>query len=335
MFLFFVNSCFAVGPLSRWTQKLHPAGLAIPTVQTRYSSGGCSRKFEVPVDPAVCLQSSSPSSLSELLELNTHSMAIFERLFAENKQLRNQLEIRTGAMQRSLNSDNVSLFTTQKAKVLDSDESIMSQTALDKYADEFKSEQEKNTSSDVSSDLIAEKTISSRQKDLPAVKQVAGKFIESKNVYGVTNDKKKTLTQVENCKQDSDVRPNISGIIDRILKVSNPRYPITRQDVQLILAVYTNFPLYPIDRITGVLSGKIISGKNSSVYSDVISYIRRKNSFLSTYRGIYIKLGKSLGGDAMSIMRKIMLNRDKMESFSTKNKTPPAATNIESPESSV
>ena len=97
-------------------------------------------------------------------------------------------------------------------------------------------------------------------------------------------------------------------LINKIIRAADPLYPITEEELQSILDLYTALPHRPIDGISEVLKGRVNTSK-SAIYCNVLSHIVSKNSNLNKYRNAYARLSKALNGDAMNVMRQIMLNQ--------------------------
>ena len=111
----------------------------------------------------------------------------------------------------------------------------------------------------------------------------------------------------ESLQNDGIMFPH-SELIAKIVRTADPLYPVTSQDVERILDIYTSLANRPIDGITNVLKGRTNTHK-SAIYSAVLKHVQRKNLTLENCRQIYAKLTKSLKGDATSVMRQLMLKK--------------------------
>lgn len=103
--------------------------------------------------------------------------------------------------------------------------------------------------------------------------------------------------------QTSDVPLN-NDLIDRIIRAQNPIYPITRQEVQKILALYADLPNRPISGIARVLNGQMHDCR-SAIYAAIQKHVRQRNETLENYRKIYSKMTKSFGGCAVDMIQQL------------------------------
>lgn len=236
MFLFLVGSCFAGGPLSKLTQRLHPGTLLVgQTVQRRYgSSDDLSRRFEtLAAKPTADSQS---SDLSKILNLNQYGKVVLERLFEENRQLRDLLKTVDNSVVRSSPNENSSLSINKEAE--SSGDSAMDRSILDR------------SDSVVSSGLAAGGMAHSKSGTRQTDQQVSGDFSAMKTMYSTTTlGEKKPIHEANDSSLAGQKKSSFSAMetetenrsIDEIIRAADSRYSLTQQEAYLMMDMYVAF----------------------------------------------------------------------------------------------
>jgi hypothetical protein len=125
-------------------------------------------------------------------------------------------------------------------------------------------------------------------------------------IYGVVEELNSELNDmvVPSHKTDN-IELKVKECVARIVLGANPLYPVQPNEVKSLIELYNTLKNLNKEGITKVLSYQTDTNK-SVIYNEVVAHIKSKQMDVETYRNRYLRISKSLSGQAMRSIHQLV-----------------------------
>ena len=125
-------------------------------------------------------------------------------------------------------------------------------------------------------------------------------------IYGVVGELNSELNDmvVPSHKTDN-IELKVKECVARIVLGANPLYPVQPNEVKSLIELYNTLKNLNKEGITKVLSYQTDTNK-SVIYNEVVAHIQSKQMDVETYRNRYLRISKSLSGQALRSIHQLV-----------------------------